>query len=177
MAEETAGLKRNLSRVELAFVVVFISILVALAITKILSLGVKAEQTGVNITINTLRTDLRYFAVHRILDGKIQRLDEMGGINPFTSFREPPLNYHGEVSSANLGDIEPGTWYFNVDNSVVGYRVEHADQLISTVPGPKRIRFRVELDYQDLDFNGRYDPGSESVTGLVLALVEGFSWK
>jgi hypothetical protein len=39
------------------------------------------------------------------------------------------------------------------------------------------VRFRIEPDYEDIDHNGRYDPGRDPLLGLKLVPVEPFSWK
>jgi hypothetical protein len=57
------------------------------------------------------------------------------------------------------------------------YVVRFPQQFITALPGPPRLRLAVEPDYDDLDRNGRFDPGRDPVHGLKLVALEPFYWK
>jgi len=46
---------------------------------------------------------------------------------------------------------------------------------VTGLNGPPRARFSVELDYDDIDRNGRFDPGRDPVLGLKLVPLEPYS--
>jgi hypothetical protein len=48
---------------------------------------------------------------------------------------------------------------------------------VSPLAGPPRLRLAVQPDYDDLDRNGRFDPGRDPVRGLKLVPLEPYYWK
>ncbi|MFA5529279.1 MAG: hypothetical protein WDA11_01295 [Thiohalomonadaceae bacterium] len=68
----------------------------------------------------------------------------------------------------------PYHWYFEPTSGALTYRVGNADELITTLPPPARIRFRVQLTYTDREGNGRFDPASDVITRLDIAPLEAY---
>jgi len=55
--------------------------------------------------------------------------------------------------------------------------VRFPEQFVTPLSGPARVRVAVEPDYDDLDRNGRFDPGRDPVRGLKLVPLEHYYWK
>ena len=88
---------------------------------------------------------------------------------------EKPEAYAGEFYGPDPAVFEPGTWYFDLRDRALVYvvrfprAVRHAAR-----PGRRALRLTVEPDYEDIDRNGRFDPGRDPVRGLKLVPLEPF---
>jgi len=90
---------------------------------------------------------------------------------------QKPETYAGEFYGPDPAMFEPGTWYFDTRDRALVYIVRFPSQFVTPLRGPPRARFAVEADYEDVDHNGRFDPGRDPVRGLKLVPLESFSWK
>jgi len=169
--------ERGLSLVELLIVIVIISVLLVVAIDRLLALRFEAERATVQSVIGALRSALYIEFAAAAARGQMQRMDVARGSNPMLRLAEKPDGYAGEFFGAEPQLFEPGTWYFDTRDRALVYVVRFPQQFVTPLNGPPRLRLAVEPDYDDLDANGRFDPGRDPVRGLKLVPLEPFHWK
>jgi prepilin-type N-terminal cleavage/methylation domain-containing protein len=169
--------ERGFSLLELLIVVVIISVLMVVAIDKLLKLRYEAERVMVQSVVAALRSALYVEFSASTARGEKNRLDGLRGSNPMLRLSERPDNYAGEFYGPDPAVFEPGTWYFDTRDHALVYVLRFPEQFVSSLSGPPRVRFRIEPDYEDIDHNGRYDPGRDPLLGLKLVPLEPFSWK
>ena len=168
---------RGFSLLELLIVIVIISVLVVVAIDRLLVLRFEAERTTVQTVIGAMRSALYIEFAAAAARGEIQRMDKAGGSNPMAHLAEKPESYIGEFYGPDPAVFEPGTWYFDLRDRVLIYVVRFPQQFVTPLSGPPRLRLMVDPDYDDIDRNGRFDPGRDPVRGLKLVPLEPFFWK
>ena len=169
--------ERGFSLVELLVVIVVIGLLLTVAIERLLKVRVEAERPMVQSGVTALRSALYLEFTAAVTGGRMARLDTAAGSNPMALLVERPDTYAGEFFGADPALFEPGTWYFDSRDRALVYTVRFPERFVSPLGGPARARFKVEPDYDDLDRNGRFDPGRDPVRGLKLAPMEPFYWK
>jgi len=169
--------ERAFSLVELLIVIVVISVLLVVAIDRLLLLRFEAERATVQSVIGALRSGLYIEFAAAAARGQMQAMDVARGSNPMLRLAEKPDNYAGEFFGPDPGVFEPGTWYFDSRDRALVYLVRFPQQFVTSLSGPPRARLAVEPDYDDVDRNGRFDPGRDPVRGLKLAPLEPFYWK
>jgi prepilin-type N-terminal cleavage/methylation domain-containing protein len=169
--------ERGFSLLELLIVIVIISLLMVVAIDRLLALRFEAERTTVQSMIGAMRSGLYIEFAAAAARGQMQRMDVAGGSNPMLRLAEKPDSYAGEFFGAEPGLFEPGTWYFDTRDRALVYLVRFPQQFVTALSGPPRLRLAVEPDYDDLDRNGRFDPGRDPVRGLKLMPLEPYYWK
>lgn len=169
--------KRGFSLLELLIVIVIISLLLVVAIDRLLRLRFEAERVTVQSVIAALRSALYIEFAAAAARGQLQRMDTARGSNPMLWLAERPDSYAGEFFGADPALFEPGTWYFDTRDRALVYLVRFPEQFVTSLSGPPRARLAVEPDYDDLDRNGRFDPGRDPVRGLKLVPLEPFYWK
>jgi prepilin-type N-terminal cleavage/methylation domain-containing protein len=169
--------ERGFSLLELLIVVVIVSVLVVAAIERLLALRFEAERAVVQSTVGALRSALYIDYAGAAARGELARMDTAAGSNPMRRLVEKPETYAGEFFGADPSLFEPGTWYFDTRDRTVVYVVRFPQQFVSALAGTPRIRLAVEPDYEDLDRNGRFDPGRDPVRGLKLVPREPYHWK
>ena len=169
--------ERAFSLLELLIVIVIVSVLVVMAIDRLLRLRFEAERVTVQSVIGAMRSGLYVEFAAAAAGGKGARIDSAAGSNPMLRLSERPDGYAGEFFGADPALFEPGTWYFDTRDRALVYVVRFPEQFVTPLSGPPRVRLAVEPDYDDLDRNGRFDPGRDPVRGLKLVPLEHFYWK
>jgi prepilin-type N-terminal cleavage/methylation domain-containing protein len=168
---------RGFSLLELLIVIVIVSVLLVVAVDKLLALRFEAERSAVQTVIGALRSALYIEFAGAAARGELKRIESARGGNPMGYLSEKPDGYAGEFYGPDPAVFEPGTWYFDMRDRVLVYVVRFPQQFVSSLAGPPRLRLAVEPDYDDLDRNGRFDPGRDPVRGLKLVPREPYYWK
>jgi prepilin-type N-terminal cleavage/methylation domain-containing protein len=169
--------ERGFSLLELLIVIVILSVLVVVAIDRLLALRFEAERATVQTVIGAMRSALYIEFAAAAARGEIKRMDKAGGSNPMVHLAEKPDTYIGEFYGPDPAVFEPGTWYFDLRDRALVYVVRFPQQFVTPLSGPPRLRLMVEPDYDDIDRNGRFDAGRDPVRGLKLVAQEPFFWK
>jgi general secretion pathway protein G len=169
--------RRGFSLLELLIVIVIVSVLVVVAIDRLLALRFEAERATVQTVIGAMRSGLYIEFAGAAARGELKRMDTAASINPMAHLAEKPEAYAGEFYGPDPKVFEPGTWYFDLQNRSVVYLVRFPQQFVTSLSGPPRLRLAVTPDYDDIDRNGRFDPGRDPVRGLKLVPLEPFFWK
>ena len=169
--------QRAFSLLELLIVIVIISILLVVAVERLLRLRFEAERTMVQSVIAAMKSGLYVEFAAAAAGGQEARINSAPGSNPMLRLSERPESYAGEFFGADPKLFEPGTWYFDTRERALVYLVRFPEQFVSPLGDPPRVRLKVEPDYDDLDRNGRFDPGRDPVRGLKLVPLEPYHWK
>jgi prepilin-type N-terminal cleavage/methylation domain-containing protein len=169
--------ERGFSLLELLLVIVIISVLLVVAVERLLALRFEAERAAVQTVIGAMRSALYIEFAGAAARGEIGRMDQAGGGNPMLYLAERPEAYVGEFYGPDPKVFEPGTWYFDLRERALVYVVRFPQQFITPLAGAPRLRLMIEPDYDDLDRNGRFDAGRDAVRGLRLVPLEPFYWK
>lgn len=168
---------RGFSLLELVIVIVIVSLLLLAAVERLFALRSEAERATVHSVIGALRSALYIEFTGAAARGQLPSMDVARGSNPMLRLAEKPETYAGEFYGPDPAVFEPGSWYFDTRDRALVYVVRFPEQFVTSLPGPPRARLTVEPDYQDLDRNGRFDPGRDPVRGLKLVPLEPFAWK
>lgn len=169
--------ERGFALLELVIVIVIISVLLVVAVDRLLALRVEAERATVESMVGALRSALYIEFAAAAARNQLPGMDVAGGSNPVLRLAEKPASYAGEFFGADPALFEPGTWYFDSRDRALVYVVRFPQPFVSPLSGPPRLRLTVEPDYDDVDRNGRFDPGRDPVRGLKLVPLEPFFWK
>jgi len=164
------------SLVELVIVIVLISFLVTLAISRLLAVQVDAERVTMETVAGTLRSALGMKVAESIVKYQVPALSKLEGSNPMDLLAETPHNYLGEFDGIDPATLQDGSWYFDKRTKTLDYLVKNKGFFTGGAPNPPRARFAVTLVYSDRNGNGRFDPGVDEVQGLRLSPVEPYSW-
>jgi type II secretory pathway pseudopilin PulG len=168
--------ERGFSR-ELVIAIVIISLLIVIAFNRVLELRFEAERMTVQSVVTGLLSALYIDFAAAAARGQMDRIDAAPGSNPMLRLIQKPATYAGEFYGPDPATFEPGTWYFDTREHALVYIIRFPKQFVTPLSGPPRARFAVEADYEDVDHNGRFDPGRDPVRGLKLVPLESFSWK
>ena len=163
------------SLLELVVVIVIISLLLVMAISRLIALQIDAERVTMETVAGTLRSSLGMKVAESIVKGKVSELPGYEGFNPMTLLAETPRNYLGELDGVDPAKLEDGNWYYDKRSKTLVYLVRNKGFFTGGLANPPRARFRVSLVYSDKNGNGAFD-AREAIEGLRLSVVEPYVW-
>ncbi|MCR4347468.1 MAG: prepilin-type N-terminal cleavage/methylation domain-containing protein [Sulfuricaulis sp.] len=164
------------SLLELVIVIVIISVLLVLAISRLLALMVDAERVTMETVAGTLRSAIGMKVAESIVKSKVKDLPAFEGSNPMALLAETPHNYLGELDGVDPAKLEDGNWYFDKRDKTLVYLVRNKGFFVGGQANPPRARFAVRLVYSDRNGNGVFDQGKDAIEGMRLNPVEKYSW-
>jgi prepilin-type N-terminal cleavage/methylation domain-containing protein len=164
------------SLLELVIVIVIISVLMVLAISRLLALQVEAERVTVESVAGILRSAIGIKVAESIVKMQVADLAALEGSNPMDLLAETPHNYLGEQTGVNPVTLQDGNWYFDKQAKVLVYLVRHRGFFAGGLTDPPRARFALRLVYSDKNGNGVFNPGVDAIEGMRLSPVEPYSW-
>lgn len=161
---------------ELVVVIIIISILLAIAAERLLKIRAQAERAAVTRAVGNMRSALGMALAKDIANGDWPAIAALEGSNPVALMTRIPGNYLGVVRDPDPTQIAGMHWYFDSGARSLVYRIQYARGFRSPLPGPPRLRFRIEAQYRDRNGNGRFDPRVDNFEGLDLVPLEHVAW-
>ena len=157
---------RGFSLLELTIVIAAIALLATLGLQRLWGLTVEAERVAMEQVLSGLRSAIGMNVANQLVRNDFQRLRALEAGNPMEQLAETPSNYLGALANPDPVQIEAGRWYFDSGNRTLVYRVRNAGSFISTLPGPARARFKLEVVYGE----------GGAPRGARLVAVESYAW-
>jgi len=158
-------------------VVVIVSFLLVIAISRLLAVQAEAERVGMKSVLGTLRSAIGIKVATHFARSDMGSLWRSVGSNPMDQLSSLPKNYLGELDDADPAGLEDGHWYFDKRDGVLVYLVRHKAGFAGGLSDPPRARFAIELVYVDRNGNGHYDRHGDEVKGLRLSALEPYHWE
>lgn len=191
----------QLTRLEMTFTVIVILIVLSAILNRAVTYFSIAERALVTNTVTNINTALRLQEAAYHASGRSEQIADLAGSNPVALIAARPENYArmldrelgdqtlaggdaGKVMAGYIGAIENprpseyrrGSWYFDSGNGCLVYMVRNRELFTTELDGPERIRFRIVLDYDDRNNNGRYDSAADQLLGVKLKPVDEYEW-
>lgn len=162
---------------ELVVVVIVVSLLFLAALDKMWMLQTTAERATMEYNVGALRSALALQFVNRIVRKDEEGIRLLAGSNPMTMLNQVPGNYLGELEGVDPTTLEGGNWYFDRRQKVLVYLVRNSHFFRSTLTGPPRVRWSVELDFAAPDRSGGSGEAGEQLQGISLLPLERYVWR
>ena len=169
--------KREFTFLELALVSIIVGMLMILALNRLLDLLVDMERVQLLQTEASIKSALGLELSRRVVEQELHAIGDLEGSNPLELLQEMPNNYLGVRPNPNLATLPKGSWVFDSSRRVLIYIVNHADHFSADLPGRSRAEYRLALDYQDNNRNGRFDYRIDRLTGLSFAPLGRYRWQ
>jgi hypothetical protein len=155
----------GLTWLEFSVVSVLLSVFAGSLLTALLYYEELGEAAVVQLTVQNVRSGLRYQIAERLIQGRER---EMGGLlraNPLSWVASSPDGYVGSVRSADIRSLPKGSWFYDVDRGELGYIPKLKFHL--SVERGEPLRWRIEALRSD---------APRQVEGLMLVSVSPYRW-
>ena len=172
----TRPFEPGFSLLELVVVIVIISILVAVALNRLLPYIDEAERVGVLTLESQIKSTLMTSAAKRIAGGKAASISELDGSNPMQLMLETPLNYVGELRGYDENAVPRRNWYFDLNTRRLVYRTGRRFGWSDDDESMDNPEFEVRVAFDDRNGNGRFEPGTDELYGIRLQREAGAEW-
>jgi len=154
---------RGFSLIEFTVVLVIIGVIAAILLDRIKFYQEQAEKAAMEATASVVQAALHLRIAGYIAAGK--SADEIQGLarqNPMEWLARRPDNYAGAFDRIGADELPAGTWYFDLSDGTLVYRVRYGHAFLTENDGPGEVRYRARVEY------GRLEKGS-SLIGLRVA--------
>lgn len=191
---------RNLTLMELSAALLLIAFFIGVFARHVLIIFARAESTMVSATVININTALNYHAMFAVLNKNRDKLAALETMNAMNMVRAPltetgtsehghneflnqqfhswmPGNYIGELTAPDPDQIPGGKWYFDGADNMLVYRVNNPEYFYSELEGAPRIRFRIRVEYEDVNADGIFDPAMDNFQTVKLESPEHYEWR
>lgn len=151
--------------------IILIGIFVAVFLGRMLFYQEYAEKTAMELTVENIRTGLRYQTADLMLANRMSEIPTLADKNPINWLAERPANYLGELDSAPA-DEPKGQWYFDKRSWELVYTVNNRRHFESPDGRDYSVRYRATRQTAGSD---RGAPGVE--TWVSFAPVREYRWQ
>ena len=164
---------RGFTLIELIIVICIIGLCAALLLDRLRYYQEAAEKAAMEQTVGALKSALQMQVASMLVKGQERNIESLTRSNPLTWLMEPPPSYRGEFHAPEP-TVTPGSWYFDATRSEIVY-VPNLDAHLRPGPdGSKRLRFRVQLEFQPADPDSKRSHGA--LTATLVRPVTPYSW-
>jgi len=164
------------SMLELVVVIALISLLVAVALNRLLPYIDEAERVGVLTLESQIKSTLMTSAAKRIAGGRAASISELDRSNPMHLMLEAPKNYVGELHGNDGHSVPRRNWYFDLDTRRLVYHVGQRFGWLTDDEPLHDPEFAVLVAFDDRNGDGRFEPGTDELYGVRLHREAGVDW-
>ena len=185
---------RELTRFESILALVVILLIIYLLLGRLDAVFATVEKARLSTSLAQMNSALDLAAAAGLIRGDQSLIAALQGANPMaldqaleqptdTSSSNPGADsggdsarYVGAFASPDPATMPAGKWYFDTDQRYLIYRIEAEDFFETSLPGVKRARFRVHLDFVDKNGNQMFDANEDRFQAVSLVTVENYRW-
>jgi general secretion pathway protein G len=138
---------RGFTLVELIVVVCIVAVSAALLVDRLRFYQEAAEKAVMEYTIGAVRSALQLQIAGMLIRGEERNIESLARANPVDWLMEPPRGYRGEFRSPQPA-VPRGSWYFDANRNELVYVPNLDGHLERLADGSKRLRFRVQLEFE-----------------------------
>lgn len=187
-------LQRRLTLLENIVVLFFALILIVVVIDRAEKLMVEAEEAALTATLSNINSAYYLLVAQLIIHDQLASVERFRGSNPFEleglllsdaqkgdgspfhlTFSAASANYRGACVAGE--ELAPRYWCFDREHQELHYRIENVDYVEGGAGEPVILRFAVQLSYQDLNKNHRYDYPVDQFERLTLQPMSRYQWR
>jgi hypothetical protein len=157
----------GLTWLEFSIVAVVLSVLAGSLLTALLYYEELAEAEVVKLTVQNVRSGLRYQIAERVIQGRTRDMGELLRANPLAWVASSPDGYVGSVRNADIGSLSKGSWFYDTERGELGYIPKLSFHLSMAHSRPKILCWQVRALKSGVPWE---------LEGVTLVTVTPYEW-
>ena len=154
---------RGFSLIEFTVVLVIIGVIAAILLDRIKFYQEQAEKAAMEATAAAVQAGLHLRIAGYLAAGRSgSEIESLARQNPIEWLARKPDNYAGAFDRIGADELPAGTWYFDLSDGTLVYRVRYGHAFLAEKDAPAEVRYRARVEY------GRLEKGS-GLIGLRVA--------
>lgn len=162
---------RGVTQLEFVIVVILLSLLMWVALDRLLPLRGQAEKALVLENQGVLQAALGHTVAHRVMTRGLASLPALAGSNPMELMATPPPGYQGSLPTLDTNTLPAGAWAFDQSRGVLVYRLNYPQYFTGTPNHPARTEWRIRVVYA-----ANTEPVPDNIRAVVLETLGQPRW-
>lgn len=163
--------RTGFSLVEFIVVVVIISIISAILLDRVKFYQEQAEKTTMEATAAAIQAALHLRMAGFLASGRIRDVERLAAENPVDWLARKPDNYAGALDAVAADELPAGTWYFDLSDRTLVYRIRYGRAFVAEADGKKEVRYRARVEYGRLG-----DSDLQGIKIIAFVPVHPYRW-
>lgn len=164
--------QQGASLLELVIVVILFSLMLLVALDRLLPLRGQAEAAAVIGSEGNMQARLGGEVAKRVIRDGLPAVLALERSNPMALVEAKPPTWRGEFARVDAAALQPGDWAFDRSRGVLVYRVLYTQYFDGEPSDPPRAEWRIELRFAE---GAGRDP--ESLRAVLLVPLGKPSWR
>jgi prepilin-type N-terminal cleavage/methylation domain-containing protein len=135
------------SLVEFVVVVVVVSIMSAVLLERVKFYQEHAEKATMEATAAAVQAGMHLRMAGYLAAGRIREVQLLTTQNPIDWLARKPDNYAGAFDRLGAEEVPEGSWYFDLSDKTLVYRVRYGRAFVSDADGSKEVHYRAHIEY------------------------------
>lgn len=168
-------LQQGFTLLELVVVIIIISTLIYVALSRLIKLEVQAERASMQMVIGNINSAIAMVISKHIADDDIPGLRRYIDSNPMDLLAQAPASYLGSFAGPPARLDQGVHWYFDRTDHALVYVTGNPRYFQSDGPNKSVTKLKIVPVYDDNNHNGRFDAG-DRLAGLKLTPTAAYHW-
>jgi prepilin-type N-terminal cleavage/methylation domain-containing protein len=135
------------SLVEFIVVVVVVSIISAILLERVKFYQEHAEKATMEATAAAVQAGMHLRMAGYLAAGRAREVELLTKENPIDWLARKPDNYAGAFDRLGAEGVPEGSWYFDLSDRTLVYRVRYGRAFVSDGDGRKEVHYRARVEY------------------------------
>lgn len=155
--------------------IIIISLLVYVALDRLLRLQVEAEKAAVEQVLGSLNSALALQIAEHIAQDRIPQLKKFIATNPMDLLASTPPAYLDITATTDIQQLPAASWYFDSQEKVLVYKVQNRRYLFAENGDSTYLKFKLLPVFDDNNRNRRFDK-PDTLKGLFIHSLTKYRW-
>ena len=137
------------------------------------------ERMAFEQRVESLRRATEFKVAEYVALNSMQDVKELINENPWRwqAQDSEELEDSLEVEQLDINTQSRGEWIYEKERQFLSYRFYFTENLVNESPWKDSVQFKLQLEYQDINEDGRFDEGIEPITGLLFLPRYAYAWR
>ena len=159
--------------IELIIVVCIVALCAVVLLDRLRFYQEAAEKVAMEQTVGALKSAVQLRVAALLLKGRERDIEALARANPVEWLMDPPAGYRGEFLAPEPA-LPRGSWYYDAARNELVYVPNLEAHLKPAPDGSKRLRFRVQIEFEPVEPDSKRERGV--LTAARLTPVVPYAW-